>query len=179
MSILPKKKWHTLNVDNRERVRKDELEQAIYNEVETKTKIEQARLSKLDLLRSKKRKTSNVSEKVTNYQNIRMNSTKQNSLTKSQKEKLELEKFEKSFDVSFPQKSLRSIPWYIQPVQSKSASLSNLEDPLCLFKSSPLPTKQLSDSHIKNSLCKSMEQLRKERLEREMQEKRKRFRYEL
>ena len=104
MTILPKKKWHTLNADNREKVRKDRLDDSIQQELKERKEIDAKRLDKLAFLRAKKGQSSFIPNNSA--------STK----TKSQIEKEKIEKFERSFDTSTTNQSRSSssnqIPWY-------------------------------------------------------------------
>lgn len=183
MSILPKKQWHTKNPQNKERVRKDLLDASIENEELELKALEQKRKSKWDALRSKKHTSDSFETQRKDAVLSSEPSSSNSSIGNSQKEKNDFEKFEKKFDMSFSSVKTKT-PWYMIPTDnsnetfSKSLKAKNdeehtkIEDPMSKFISFKKPGNFASNLHDNSQSSKSIDSLRRERLLRQEEERR-------
>lgn len=114
-SLLPKKDWHTGNSENKERVRKDELEAKIAQETAKKEQILLENSKRLAYLREKAfgKRIEDSSCTMVFYSGEK---------TATEKEKELSEAYERSFDTPIPKR--QNIPWYAanktQPAHSQA-----------------------------------------------------------
>ena len=119
--ILPKKEWHVKNKRNRQKVLKDELDATIIQEKAERKVITADNEARMDILRQR----AGIKPKKEHLNLFKENNEE---LTKSEKEKIENDKFEKSLDIKFG-RNAKQAPWY----KSESSLLSSEPNTKTLF----------------------------------------------
>ncbi|XP_012558983.1 leukocyte receptor cluster member 1 homolog isoform X1 [Hydra vulgaris] len=187
MNILPKKKWHVRNQDNRDRVRKDE-ENARLEKLREEERIALTEQEvRMRLLRGASKESSGESSSqhinLFAQEEIEGGLSKRDNVEYLKEKKEEQEKYEKSigFLTYVGQSSLelqKDQPWYLEKKSSKNLdrnlkdeSRKSRLDPMNIVKESKkILKKDLDQSKNKKSPPRStqnIDQLRNERLKRE------------
>ena len=175
--------WHVKNVQNREKVLKDERQDAILQEKASHRRILDSKISAMDSLKRKSFQKNDMESYMGDSQHNLTDMLSKHK-TPSEKEVERRHKVEDTFSIPMNRpSSKKECPWYnMQPREAAEIDSTRSEDPLLIIKSATNNTHRseygqkfkvdandIHEPHAEDS--SELDRLRSERLIREKREK--------